>query len=302
MELIDALNQKLNNLKIYTDEPMSGHITFKAGGPADIYIEPVEEEEIRTIIRLCREYKSEYFVLGNGSNILFGDGGYRGVVISLAAYRNALEVHEEVLRSSSGYLLKEVAEAAAKASLTGMEFASGIPGSVGGAVYMNAGAYGSEMKDVLFEVKVLEADGEIHWVGADNLALGYRSSNIASLDRVVLEAKFKLSKGDDKTIYAYMEELGKRRKEKQPLEFPSSGSTFKRPEGYYAGKLIDEAGLRGYRVGDAMVSEKHCGFVINTGNASARDIYTLIEDVQRTVKEKHGVDLVPEVKLIGDFS
>lgn len=299
---MDELRECMGAGGIYENEAMSRHTTFEVGGPADVLIKPVSEEEIRACIEICRRGKVPFFVLGKGSNILVSDKGYRGVVISLTEYRERLEIEGEVLRSSSGYLLSEVSVAAAAASLSGMEFACGIPGSVGGAVYMNAGAYGSEIKNVLRSVRLLEADGTLCRVDAKDLALGYRSSNIAERGRIVLEAEFLLSKGEKEEICARMEDLQGRRSSKQPLEYPSSGSTFKRPEGYFAGQLIDEAGLRGYRIGNAMVSTKHCGFVINTGDASAAEIYALIREVKRIVKEKHGVDLVPEVRMLGDFS
>ncbi|MDO4788271.1 MAG: UDP-N-acetylmuramate dehydrogenase [Johnsonella sp.] len=302
MKLIDELRRELGSGKIYENEAMSGHTTFEVGGPADVLVKPVSEEEIRSLIGICRRRQIPYFILGKGSNILVSDKGYRGMVISLTEYRERLEIEGELLRCSSGYHLSEVSSAAAEASLSGMEFACGIPGSVGGAVYMNAGAYGSEIKNVLRRVKILEAEGRILWVDADHLALDYRSSNIAELNRIVLEAEFLLERGEKEKIYVLMEDLQSRRSSKQPLEYPSSGSTFKRPKGYFAGQLIDEAGLRGYRIGNAMVSSKHCGFVINTGGASAAEIYALINEVKRIVKEKRGVDLVPEVKMLGDFS
>ena len=280
---------------------MSSHTTFRIGGPADYFLIPETVEQVGRIIEICREESLPYFILGNGSNLLVGDGGYRGVIIQL--YRNMSDVRTEgnVIRAQAGALLSAVAAAARNASLTGFEFAGGIPGTVGGAVVMNAGAYGGEMKDVLTEAAVLTDKGEIRTLSVEELQLGYRTSIVKTAGYIVLEAKFRLEEGDQAKIRETMKELTVKRTSKQPLEFPSAGSTFKRPEGYFAGKLVMDSGLAGYQVGGAQVSAKHCGFVINAGGATARDVRMLMKDVQDKVFEKYGVKLEPEVKFLGEF-
>lgn len=283
---------------VLTDEPMKQHTTFKIGGPADYFLVPETGEEVGEIIKICRKTDTPYFILGNGSNLLVGDGGYRGAVIQVYRNMSAVTVEGTTITAQAGALLSAVAAAAKNASLTGFEFAGGIPGTVGGAAVMNAGAYGGEMKDVLVEVTVMDAEGKIFAISAEKLELGYRTSVIKKAGYIVLEAKIRLKEGDQEAIRERMKELTIQRTTKQPLEYPSAGSTFKRPEGYFAGKLIDDAGLRGYRVGGAMVSEKHCGFVINYDNATATDVINLMKDVQAKVKEKFGVQLEPEVRII----
>ena len=291
----------LGETGVLTDEPMSSHTTFRIGGPADYFLVPETVEQVGRIIEICREESLPYFILGNGSNLLVGDGGYRGVIIQL--YRNMSDVRTEgnVIRAQAGALLSAVAAAARNASLTGFEFAGGIPGTVGGAVVMNAGAYGGEMKDVLTEAAVLTDKGEIRTLSVEELQLGYRTSIVKTAGYIVLEAKFRLEEGDQAKIRETMKELTVKRTSKQPLEFPSAGSTFKRPEGYFAGKLVMDSGLAGYQVGGAQVSAKHCGFVINAGGATARDVRMLMKDVQDKVFEKYGVKLEPEVKFLGEF-
>jgi len=291
----------LGETGVLTDEPMSSHTTFRIGGPADYFLIPETVEQVGRIIEICREESLPYFILGNGSNLLVGDGGYRGVIIQL--YRNMSDVRTEgnVIRAQAGALLSAVAAAARNASLTGFEFAGGIPGTVGGAVVMNAGAYGGEMKDVLTEAAVLTDKGEIRTLSVEELQLGYRTSIVKTAGYIVLEAKFRLEEGDQAKIRETMKELTVKRTSKQPLEFPSAGSTFKRPEGYFAGKLVMDSGLAGYQVGGAQVSAKHCGFVINAGGATARDVRMLMKDVQDKVFEKYGVKLEPEVKFLGEF-
>ena len=283
---------------VLTDEPMKQHTTFKIGGPADYFLVPETGEEVGEIIKICRKTDTPYFILGNGSNLLVGDGGYRGAVIQVYRNMSAVTVEGTTITAQAGALLSAVAAAAKNASLTGFEFAGGIPGTVGGAAVMNAGAYGGEMKDVLVEVTVMDAEGKIFTISAEKLELGYRTSVIKKAGYIVLEAKIRLKEGDQEAIRERMKELTIQRTTKQPLEYPSAGSTFKRPEGYFAGKLIDDAGLRGYRVGGAMVSEKHCGFVINYDNATATDVINLMKDVQAKVKEKFDVQLEPEVRII----
>ena len=291
----------LGEEKVLTDELMSRHTTFKIGGAADYFLQPTSVQEIAGILKVCKEENVPYFVLGNGSNLLVSDKGYRGVIIQLFRNMNEIEVKGSEIRAAAGALLSGIAAAAKNASLTGFEFAGGIPGTLGGAVVMNAGAYGGEMKDVLKEVTVMTKEGEILTLPAEKLELGYRTSIIKKEEYLVLEAVLTLKEGDQEEIKARMRELTEQRVSKQPLEYPSAGSTFKRPEGYFAGKLIMDSGLRGYRVGGAQVAEKHCGFVINAGNATAADVVQLMSDVSKIVEEKFGVTLEPEVKFLGEF-
>lgn len=287
--------------RVLLEEPMKRHTTFRIGGPAEVFVMPGNLEEMQRILEICRTEDLPYFILGNGSNLLVSDKGYQGVVVQL--YRNfgQIRVEDSQIHAQAGALLSGIAAAAREASLTGFEFAGGIPGTLGGAVVMNAGAYGGEMKDVLKEVTVLTPEGGVLTLQADELHMGYRTSVIKEAGYIVLEAVISLEKGDQEEIRSRMQELAGMRTSKQPLSYPSAGSTFKRPEGYFAGKLIMDSGLRGYQVGGAQVSEKHCGFVINTGNATAKDVTTLMSDVQRIVMEKFGVKLEPEVKFLGEF-
>ncbi len=285
--------------QIRREEPLSRHTTFRVGGPAEYLVTP-QIAQIPQVVELCRRYDLPLTVIGNGSNLLIADGGLRGVVMEIGKAASGIRVIDEKdLAVSAGSLLSETAAFAAKEGLAGMEFAAGIPGSLGGAVVMNAGAYGGEMKDILSGVRVLTQRGEIRVRPADELELSYRHSRMMDERDIVLEARLNLTQDSTAVIRARMEELRKKRVEKQPLEYPSAGSTFKRPEGYFAGKLIEDAGLRGFRVGDAQVSEKHCGFVINRGAATAAQILELMQEVQRRVREHSGVDLEPEVRLLG---
>lgn len=287
--------------RVFTDEPMKQHTTFKIGGPADYFLVPETGAEVGEIIKICKQTDTPYFILGNGSNLLVGDGGYRGAVIQIYRNMSAVTTEGTTITAQAGALLSAVAAAAKNASLTGFEFAGGIPGTVGGAAVMNAGAYGGEMKDVLVEVTVMDAEGNIFTIPAEKLELGYRTSIIKKAGYIVLEAKIRLKEGDQEAIKERMKELTVQRTTKQPLEYPSAGSTFKRPEGYFAGKLVMDSGLRGYKVGGAQVSEKHCGFVINAGGATAKDVRTLMDNVRDIVYEKYGVTLEPEVKFLGEF-
>ena len=255
-----------------TNEPMKLHTTFRIGGPADVYAEPESAEELMELISVCEGSGTPYMILGHGSNILVGDGGIRGTVICLGKAFAEIRVDGDCIEAQAGALLGAVASTALEHGLAGMEFASGIPGSVGGALVMNAGAYGGEIKDILESAEILETDGSRCAVTAEELELGYRTSNILPLGRTVLSARFRLKPGDPEEIAAKMKDLNGRRKDKQPLEYPSAGSTFKRPEGYFAGKLIEDAGCKGLTVGGAQVSEKHAGFVINIGDATAKDV------------------------------
>lgn len=283
---------------IRQNESMAKHCTFRCGGEAEIYIVPGTVEELVQVIAACKENDYPYMVIGNGSNILVRDEGYKGAIIEINNRISSIDVIGEDIVADAGAKLSAVAIAAYENDLAGFEFAHGIPGNVGGAVVMNAGAYGGEMKDVIKWVKVLNDNNEVEKIEAEDLELGYRTSVIAKKGMVVLQMCIGLQIGSAGEIGEMMQILMEKRRFKQPLEYPSAGSTFKRPEGYFAGKLIEDAGLRGYRVGGAMVSEKHCGFVINYDNAAATDILQLIQDVQDKVKEHSGVTLEPEVKII----
>lgn len=296
----DKLNNVIAKDSILIDEPMSRHTTFRVGGPADFFVTPKAKEEVRDVIRICKEAGMPYYIIGNGSNLLVSDAGYRGVIVQIYKEMNEVKVEGDLVKAQAGALLSGIAAKALGAELSGFEFASGIPGTIGGACVMNAGAYGGEMKDVLESVTVLTGEGKIIELGRNELELGYRTSVIAKKGYVVLGAVLKLERGDGEKIKTYMDELKEKRVTKQPLEYPSAGSTFKRPEGYFAGKLIEDAGLRGFQVGGAQVSEKHCGFVINRDHATAADIMELMRQVQIRVKENSGVDLEPEVKRLGD--
>ena len=300
-EIIKCFNDLLGEEKVRISEPMSRHTTFRIGGPADYFLLPSTAEEVKKILEICKEKELPYFILGNGSNLLVSDEGYYGVIIQLYRNYGGITVEGTNIRAGAGALLSQIASAAKNASLTGFEFAGGIPGTLGGAVVMNAGAYGGEMKDVLKEVTVMTEQGEIMTIPAEKLEMGYRTSLVKKAGYLVLEAVISLKAGDVEEIKAIMKDLTEKRVSKQPLEYPSAGSTFKRPEGYFAGKLIMDAGLRGYQVGGAQVSEKHCGFVINKGNATAADVCGLMKDVQEKVQEQFGVTLEPEVKFLGEF-
>ena len=287
--------------RVQAQEPMSRHTTFRLGGNADYLVDAKNADEVKALIDLCKRENVPFYVIGNGSNILVGDKGYRGVIIRIFKHMNEVWVKECVVYAQAGALLSKIANAALAESLTGFEFAAGIPGTLGGAVVMNAGAYGGELKDVLQWAEVVTDDGEILRLSAEELELGYRTSIIAKKGYVVLGGAIQLQKSDKDKIKAQMDDLKERRITKQPLEYPSAGSTFKRPVGYFAGKLIYDAGLRGFKLGGAQVSQKHCGFVINTGNATAKDVVDLIEEVQKRVKGNAGVTLETEVRRLGDF-
>ena len=300
-KVIEKFWNLLGKDRVLVDEPMKRHTIFRIGGPADFFLLPSTVDEVRGILEICREEELPYFILGNGSNLLVSDKGYRGVIIQLYRNFSNISVEGNEICASSGALLSQIAAAARNASLTGFEFAGGIPGTLGGAVFMNAGAYGGELKDVLKEAVVMTEQGEILTLPVEKLDMGYRTSRIKKAGYLVLEARLVLEQGDMDKIRDTTKDLTEKRVSKQPLEYPSAGSTFKRPEGYFAGKLIMDAGLRGYQVGDAQVSEKHCGFVINKGNATAADVLTLIENVREKVQEQFGVTLEPEVKFLGEF-
>lgn len=300
-EFEHRLEELLKKEQILRDEPMKQHTTFRIGGPADYLVMPRTKEEVVQVIRLCLEENMPYYVIGNGSNLLVSDKGYKGVVIQLFKMFDRISTEGCRITAQAGASLARIASEALKHSLTGFEFAAGIPGTLGGACIMNAGAYGGEMKDVLEEVTVLTKDGNLQVMHKDQLDMGYRTSRASREGSIVLEAVICLKEGKEQEIREKMDDLKERRTSKQPLEYPSAGSTFKRPEGYFAGRLIQDAGLRGYRVGDAMVSEKHCGFVINCGNATAAQVDELIRRIQEKVKENAGVMLEPEVRRLGEF-
>ena len=287
--------------KIQKDEPMKKHTTFRIGGPADYFIMPSNEKELAETIRVCREFSILIYIVGNGSNLLVGDKGFRGAIIQLYKSMGTFQVEGNQITAQAGCSLAQIANAALDAALTGFEFAAGIPGTLGGAVVMNAGAYGGEMKDVILWSDVLTEDGEFLRLSGEELELGYRTSVIQKKHYFVLGAALRLKKGDQNEIRSVMKELKEKRVSKQPVEYPSAGSTFKRPEGYFAGKLIMDTGLRGFSVGGAQVSEKHCGFVINKGGATAEEVQLLMKEVADRVEEKFGVRLEPEVKMLGEF-
>lgn len=286
-------------IQLKEGELLSNHTTFRIGGAAKYFAVPKNEEEIMEAVDFAIVKDLPYYILGKGSNVLFADEGYPGVVIEIGAGMEKVErIGDTGIRAQAGVSLSSLATFAAREGLSGLEFAGGIPGTLGGAVTMNAGAYGGEMKDVIVSAKVMDEEGAVQELSCEELQLGYRTSIVQKKQLVVLEAEFSLKPGETETIQNTMKELNAKRREKQPLEYPSAGSTFKRPEGYFAGKLIEDAGLRGYRVGDAQVSEKHCGFVVNRGKATCAEVIQLIEDVQKEVKEQFGVQLEPEVRII----
>ncbi|MCI9270135.1 MAG: UDP-N-acetylmuramate dehydrogenase [Dorea sp.] len=300
-KLYRKLTAALSEERVRLSEPMKKHTTFRIGGEADYFVMPRTKEEVKQTVAVCREEQAPYSIVGNGSNLLVSDAGYRGVVIQIFKEMSRAEAEGTRIRAQAGASLAKIAGIALEAGLCGFEFAAGIPGTLGGACVMNAGAYGGEMKDVLVNVTVLDEEGRIVTIDKEHLELGYRTSVIAKKGYVVLEAELELQEGNPEEIRTLMDELKDKRTSKQPLEYPSAGSTFKRPEGYFAGKLIQDAGLRGFRVGDAMVSEKHCGFVINAGEASAAEVDSLMKQVSERVQAQFGVTLEPEVKRLGDF-
>ena len=299
-QFLTELQNVMGGSGIFMEEPMKKHTTFRVGGPADVLVQP-DETALAAILALCRRYHVSYSFIGNGSNLLVGDKGIRGVVIEMTDPMGNIEVDGTKITAQAGAMLSKIANTAASNGLGGMEFAAGIPGSVGGAVVMNAGAYGGEMKDILEKVYVLDENGAQLELDRDALDLGYRHSCIPEKKYIVTKVVLELVPHDEVEIRSKMKDLNEKRAEKQPLQYPSAGSTFKRPEGYFAGKLIMDAGLRGYQVGGAQVSEKHCGFVINKGDATAADICQLMRDVSDKVQAQFGVVLEPEVKMIGEF-
>lgn len=299
--VMEALMDIVPKENIHLEEPLAGHTTFRVGGPADCLVEIESTEQLRKIQKYLRLIEESYTILGNGSNLLVGDGGYRGIVLQIGNKMADIRVEGNTIIAQAGALLSKTAKVALEHGLTGLEFASGIPGSIGGAVVMNAGAYGGEMKQVITSVTVLDQEGEELVLDNETMEFGYRTSVIKHRPFLVTEVTMELTPADPTVIKSTMDDLTARRREKQPLEYPSAGSTFKRPEGHYAGQLIMEAGLRGFQIGGARVSDKHCGFVINTGTATAADVVHVIRHVQQTVKEKFDVDLETEVIMLGEF-
>lgn len=298
-EIVTRLINITGKDNVRINEPMKNHTTFKIGGPAQYYVTPESVTQIQEVVSLCRDMDIPLHVIGNGSNILVGDDGVDGVVLALFNTFSDYEIKDNVITAQAGMSLIKLAVVALREGLTGLEFASGIPGSVGGAVYMNAGAYDGQMKDVVTSVTVLDEAGNIRILGRDELDMGYRTSAVAKNNMIVLQVVIELKSGDKEQIKARMNQLSELRKQKQPLEYPSAGSTFKRPEGYFAGKLIADAGLKGYSIGGAAVSEKHAGFVVNMGGATAKDVVELTDYIKKRIMEQFGVTLELEVKRIG---
>lgn len=302
-DIINELKKYLPTQRILEQEPMSRHTTFRVGGPAALFLEIATEEELQKVLQLLDQTGENYYLLGNGSNLLVSDMGYDGVILHLAKEFHHVEIREDdTMYCEAGATLAAIARAALAQSLTGFEFAAGIPGTLGGAVVMNAGAYDGEMRQVITSVRLMSPQGEIVEKSCEEMKFGYRHSILKEETYIVLGAALQLRKGQQEDIRLRMEELAAKRRDKQPLEYPSAGSTFKRPEGYFAAKLIQDAGLRGYRHGDAQVSEKHCGFVINRGNAAASDIYALIQEIQTKVWNTFEVKIEPEVIMLGNFT
>lgn len=301
-DIYEHLRQIVPDENLILDEPMSRHTTFRTGGPASLFLRVRSVLELLQVKELLHSRSVPFFVIGNGSNLLVSDSGYDGAVISMELLNNISLKGDDSIEAEAGALNSAIASFARDNALTGFEFAAGIPGTIGGAMIMNAGAYGGEMKMITSSVRVIDPEGCEKTLSDEDMEFGYRTSAIKGRGYIVLSALLSLQKGDEKEIAGRMTELALKRKEKQPLEFPSAGSTFKRPEGYFAGKLIEDADLKGYTVGGAQVSEKHCGFVINRGGATSSDIYRLICDVRKKVFESSGITLEPEIIMIGDFA
>lgn len=299
--MYDYIKTIIPRERILFHEPMSKYTTFRVGGEAECMLVVQKEEELARLIPYLNQIEQEYFILGNGSNLLVGDKGYQGMIVKFGEEMAQIRVEGTRMTVKAGALMSKAAVTARQHGLTGLEFAAGIPGSMGGGIVMNAGAYEGEMKQIVESVRVMDRDGQILTLDNDTMEFGYRTSIIKNRPFIVIEAVLRLTEGDQELIGAKMEELAQLRKSKQPLEYASAGSTFKRPEGYFAGKLIMDAGMRGYRIGGAQVSDKHCGFIVNTGKATAADIKEVIEEVQERVKERFHVTLEPEVIFLGDF-
>lgn len=297
-KIYEGIKSRIASENILRNEMMKNHTSFKIGGPADIMILPKTIDDIVFSVDYCKKHNIKHLIIGNGSNLLVSDRGIRGVVIKIADNFSDVTIEETKVKAQSGILLSRLAKLIMNESLEGFEFASGIPGTLGGAVAMNAGAYGGEMKDIITGASILDNDGRVIYLNKEDLKLGYRNSIIQEKNYTVLEVDMELNRGDFEKIKNITDDLTKRRTTKQPLHLPSAGSTFKRPEGYYAGKLIEDSGLKGVRIGDAQVSDIHCGFVVNLGNSTFEDVYNLIKLIQKVVMDKFGVELETEVKII----
>lgn len=301
-ELINRLNSILGEKKVLINELMSNHTSFKIGGPADIMILPDSSDQIEEVMKYFVSSNIPYMVMGNGTNLLVSDKGIRGVVIKIYNNMESFSVDGEFIEFEAGMLISKASKIALQNSLTGLEFAEGIPGTIGGAVTMNAGAYIGEMSMVVDETQFIDSNGKIVTVKGKEHDFSYRTSIIQKTKGIVLKTRLKLQNGDRDKIKELMDDFNFKRRDKQPLEWPSAGSVFKRPKGHFVGKLIDDCGLRGYSIGGAKISDKHSGFIINTGNATCKDVLELIKHIQSTVKDKFSVDLEPELRIIGDFT
>ncbi len=299
-EVMEDLKKKLCIKKIFKNEPMSKHTSFRVGGPADIMVIPETVEEIRTLLSCIKENKYPFFIMGNGSNLLVKDKGIRAIVIKILDNFNNISVNDDIIEAETGILLSKLSNVAMRNGLSGLEFASGIPGTLGGAIVMNAGAYGGQISDVLLETEYIDLEGQIKILEMEKHDFGYRKSYFNNGSYIVLRARLKLVKCDREQINKKMQILNAQRTEKQPLSFPSAGSIFKRPEGHFTGKLIQDAGLRGFTIGGAQVSEKHTGFIINKGGATAKDIIDMIQCIKQKVRDKSGVELETEVRIVGE--
>lgn len=298
--MFDELREQLSEEIILLNEPMQNHTTFKIGGPVDMLICPHTTEEIKLIIKYCSIHQLPLMILGMGSNVLVRDKGIRGIVIKLGNNFSSWQIEDEQIYAQAGLRLSELAKKAAQHALTGLEFAEGIPGSVGGAVLMNAGAYGGEMQDIIIAVEAIDPAGDFRTFSQQELGFAYRHSIFQENHYTVLAARMQLNSGIKEEIYARMQQHAFSRREKQPLEYPSAGSTFKRPPGYFVGPLVEELNLKGYRIGGAEVSSKHAGFIVNRGGASAEDVLNLINKIQLEARAKFGVDLHPEIRIVGE--
>ena len=297
--VIQTIRRFVPEENIRRQEPMADHTTFRIGGPADCFVQIENKDQLIQVQRYLGQVEAPFFILGNGSNLLVSDKGYQGVILQIGREMSKIEVSDTVITAEAGASLAQVARAALEHGLTGLEFAAGIPGTVGGGVVMNAGAYDGSLSQVVTQVNVVTTDGECMELENQSMEFGYRTSTIRNSRFTVTEVIMRLEKGDREQIRARMDELAIKRREKQPLEYPSAGSTFKRPKGYFAGKLIMDAGLRGFRLGGAKVSDKHCGFIVNMGNATAEDVRDVIFEVQERVKDRFHVNLEPEVLFLG---
>lgn len=298
--IYDKLKDFISEDRIKINEPMKNHTSFQIGGACDILVLPRSQSEIKKIIDLCRENQTPFFVMGNGTNLLIKDSGIRGVVIKLAQNFNDIKVDGNIITCKAGVAMSAISRVALENSLSGLEFANGIPGSVGGACVMNAGAYGGEMADVVKKVKVMDFEGNVYEMSKDQIGYSYRKSSLQKGDKILLEVEMELKPGNYDEIKSKMEKCMSLRRQKQPLNMPSAGSAFKRPKDNYAGLLIEKAGLKGYSIGGAMVSDLHAGFIVNTGNATCADVEALLNHVKKVVKEKFNIELEPEIKIRGN--